>query len=257
MEIISSKNFQVVVTRAEGRSDALVSGLTSYGIDVHDIPLTRIERFNEEELRGAVSSLSDYRWLVLTSVNGVEAFASAVDSLDASDAVSDLWIAAVGDVTANAIEQHGWTVDLIPSVFTAYALLNVLSERPEISGNRILYPCASGSSDVIAEGLVALGASVDAIACYGSVPDRIGQEKLSRLISQRDVDLIVVAAPSAVDALASVIPPEFTSSINLASIGPVTSKAAKHAGFKVAVEASPYTSEGLVRAILAWKDRLR
>ena len=41
----------------------------------------------------------------------------------------------------------------------------------------------------------------------------------------------------------------------LASIGPITSKAARQAGFRVAVEANPYTAEGLVRAILEWKNR--
>ena len=64
---------------------------------------------------------------------------------------------------------------------------------------------------------------------------------------------MTVAAPSAVDALADALPPERTGELAIASIGPITSKAARQAGFRVAVEANPYTSEGLVRAIIAWR----
>lgn len=252
-----SSSLRVAVTRAAGRGDTLASRLTALGLTVHEVPLTTIARRDPAPLQAALRALDGVRWILLTSVNAVEVLADAVRATGTGDAVQDRWFAVVGETTARAAEAHGWRADVVPSQFKAEGLLDALAARCDVRGTRVLYPCAAGARDVLPEGLRVLGATVEVIHTYESVPDPEGQRLLGRLLAAQEVDLVTVAAPSAVDALADVVPPERTAAVRLASIGPVTSKAAKQAGFRVVVEADPYTVDGLVRAIVAWRDRPR
>ena len=248
---------RVAVTRAAGRGDTLATRLTAAGATVHEVPLTTIARRDPAPLYAALRTVADVRWILLPSISAAEALAGAVRATGTADAVQDCWFAVVGETTARAAEAHGWRADVVPSQFKAEGLLDALAARSDVRGSRVLYPCAAGARDVLPDGLRVLGATVDVIHTYESVPDPDGQALLGRLLAAGDLDLVTVAAPSAVDALADVVPPECTAQIALASIGPVTSKAAKQAGFRVAVEADPYTVDGLVRAIVAWRDRPR
>jgi uroporphyrinogen-III synthase len=252
-----TRSLRVAVTRAAGRGDTLATRLTAAGATVHEVPLTTIARRDPAPLYAALRTVADARWILLTSVNAVEVLADAVRATGTADAVQECWFAVVGETTARAAEAQGWRADVVPSQFKAEGLLDALAARSDVRGSRVLYPCAAGARDVLPEGLRVLGATVDVIHTYESVPDPDGQALLGRLLAAGDLDLVTVAAPSAVDALADVVPPERTAQIALASIGPVTSKAAKQAGFRVAVEADPYTVDGLVRAIVAWRDRPR
>jgi uroporphyrinogen-III synthase len=244
---------RVAVTRAAGRVDSLATRLTAAGVQVHEVPLTRIARRDPAPLHAALRDLGDIRWIVLTSVNAVEIFAEAVAATGTSDAVQDRWFAVVGEVTARAAEAHGWRADVVPSQFKAEDLLDALAGRSDVRGTGVLYPCAAGARDVLPDGLRTLGARVQVIHTYESVPDTEGQRLLARLLAAGDLDLVTVAAPSAVDALAEALPPERTTQVALASIGPVTSKAARQAGFRVVLEADPHTVEGLARGIVDWR----
>jgi uroporphyrinogen-III synthase len=247
----------VAVTRAAGRGDALAARLLATGATVHEVPLTTIVRRDPAPLHAALRALADVRWILLTSVTAVEILADAVQATGAADAVQDCWFAVVGETTARAAEAHGWRADVVPSQFKAEGLLDALAERSDVRGRHVLYPCAAGARDVLPEGLRALGATVTVLHTYESVPDRDGQARLARLLAAGEVDLVTVAAPSAVDALAHLVSPERTAAVRLASIGPVTSKAARQAGFPVVVEADPFTVDGLVRAIVAWRGARR
>jgi uroporphyrinogen-III synthase len=254
---VAVRSLRVAVTRAAGRSDSLASRLVAAGIEVHEVPLTRIARRDPAPLHAALRDLADVRWILLTSVNAVEVLADAVAATGTADAVQDRWFAVVGETTARAAEAHGWPADVVPLQYKAEDLLDALAARPDVRGTGVLYPCAAGARDVLPDGLRALGAHVRVIHTYESVPDPDGQRLLVQLLAAGDLDLVSVAAPSAVDALAEALPPERTAAVALASIGPVTTKAAKQAGFRVVLEADPYTVDGLARAIVAWRDGAR
>jgi len=245
------------VTRAAGRSDSLAARLVAAGVTVHEVPLTRIVRLDPRPLHAALHDLGRTRWILLTSVNAVEVLADASVATGTADVLQDCWFAVVGEVTARAAAGRGWQADVVPSQFKAEDLLDALARRTDVRGQRVLYPCAAGARDVLPDGLHALGAQVTVVPTYESVPDEAGQQLLAQLLAAGDLDLVTVAAPSAVDALAEALPPERTAGVALASIGPVTSKAARQAGFRVVLEADPHTVEGLARGIVAWRGRTR
>ncbi len=246
---------RVAVTRAAGKAESLSARLIAAGAQIYEVPLTRIEHLDQAPLQAALHALDDVRWILLTSVNAVECLANAARATNTHDAITDRYVAVVGEVTAQAAEAEGWRADMVPAQFTAEGLLDAFATRGDVSGTTALYPSAAGARDVLPDGLRALGATVRVVPCYESVPDSDGQRTLERMLAAGELDLITVAAPSAVDALAEALPPEQAGRVQVASIGPVTSKAARQAGFRVVVEANPYTAEGLVRAIVAWRGQ--
>lgn len=246
---------RVAVTRAAGKAESLSSRLIAAGAQIYEVPLTRIARLDQSPLHDALRALVDVRWILLTSANAVECLADAARETNTHEQIADRYVAVVGEVTAQAAEAHGWRADMVPAQFSAEGLLDAFATRGDVAGTTALYPCAAGARDVLPDGLRALGATVHVVPCYESVPDPDGQRDLSRMLAAGELDLITVAAPSAVDALAEALPPEHAGRVALASIGPITSKAARQAGFRVVVEANPYTAEGLVRAIVEWRTK--
>lgn len=243
------EGIRIAVTRAEGRGGPLADALRGVGAVVTELPLTRIESLDPAPLRAAIARLDTYAWVLLTSVNAVDHFTQALAA-----ARTDLYaqrIAVVGSATADAAAAHGWTPTVMPERFVAEALLDALAARSDVEGTRMLYPAAEGARDVLPAGLRALGATVDVVPVYRSAPDPDGQSQLRRLAAAGELDLVTVAAPSAVDALLDALPAEHARRLPVACIGPVTARAARMAGFPVKVESESATAVAFVRAIVA------
>lgn len=242
---------RIAVTRAGERGTPLAAQLRAAGATVHEIPLTRIESLPGAPLADHVTRLLRYQWILLTSVNAVDHLADALVTPAQRDILRMRKLAVVGSATAAAAEQRGWQPTLVPERFVAEALLDAMASRNDVEGARMLYPSAEGARDVLPAGLRALGAVVDVVPVYRSAPDYDGQAAVRRLAKAGELDLVVVAAPSAVDTLLDAVPAEFARRLPVACIGPVTAKAARVAGFPVRVESTAATNEGLLRSIVA------
>jgi uroporphyrinogen-III synthase len=245
------RGVRIAVTRASDRGAPLAGALRRVGATVHEIPLTRIETLDLAPLHTAVGQLAQYDWVLLTSVNAVEHLARVVQERGADAAMATRRLAGVGTATAQACDAHGWRTPTVqPEKMQAEGMLDLMAERSDIDGSRMLYPCAAGARDVLPDGLRALGATVDVIPCYQSAADPDGQARIRSLVAAGELDLVTVAAPSAVDSLLDALPPEHASRLPVAAIGPVTARAARVAGFPVKVESTAATMEGWVKAIV-------
>ncbi len=240
---------RVAVTRAEGRGNSLAEALRAVGAVVTELPLTRIESLPDAPLVAAIAQLEQYDWVLLTSVNAVLHVAAALQR--AHVGLGACKLAVVGTATGEAAEQQGWRATLVPERFLAEGLLDAMAERGDIEGARMLYPAAEGARDVLPAGLRALGAEVDVVPVYRSAPDPDGQVRLRTLVANGQLDLVTVAAPSAVDALQAALPPEHARRLPVACIGPVTARAARSAGFTVKVESESAAIPAFVRSIVA------
>ncbi len=242
---------RIAVTRASERGGPLAELLRRAGATVFEVPLTRIESLDQEPLARAVDSLADYAWVLLTSVNAVAYLAAATATALSRSQLRTRKLAVVGSATAEAATQQGWNATLVPERFHADALVDAMASRTDIEGARMLYPAAQGARDVLPTGLRALGAIVDVVPVYRSAVDRDGQAQLRALVTGDGLDLVTVAAPSAVDALLDALPAEFARRLPVACIGPVTARAARLAGFPVKVESTASTVDGLAKSIVA------
>src|SRR6267378_6150429 len=152
---------RIVVTRATQQAPLLSEKLRELGADVVEMPATQIARLDLAPLRAEIGRLSDYEWLIFTSQNAISIFWEQLlgEGRDAR-ALAGLKIAAVGPATAGALLEHGITVDVIPQRFIAEGLLEIMRERDDVAGKKVLYVTAEGARDVLPAGLREIGAEV-------------------------------------------------------------------------------------------------
>jgi uroporphyrinogen III methyltransferase/synthase len=245
---------RIVVTRAAAVGGGLAEQLRALGADVLDAPATTIEAVDHAAIDGAIASIADYQWLVLTSPTGVRFFFDALDraGLD-SRALANLEIAVIGPSTAAALESRGLKADVIPSIFVAESLLETLSGL-DVAGARVLYATADDARDVLASGLREAGAVVDVVAMYRSVPllDDPRVDEIRRAVEEHRVDLVCVTSASGVSGFVAQVGAERARGVRCASIGPVTSDAARSAGMEVVTEPAQASIADLVRSVVAW-----
>ena len=100
----------MLVGRAKHQAGALSAELRKRGAEVLEIPFIEIRKPKSfKPLDAALKSLGTYDWLILTSVNGVEAMWERMSKLRLNKTLCSpmLRIAAIGPATKKAIEQRG------------------------------------------------------------------------------------------------------------------------------------------------------
>lgn len=251
---LAGKN--VLITRSKKQAGALMDLLTQAGATVLEVPAIEIvlQTSNIVRLKEAIASLSQYSWLLLTSVNSVMIVDGVLKDLGLDwSAFSLLEIGCIGTSTADRVRSLGGEVSVVPSRFQAEGLLDSLKEVG-VGGKHILLPRAEGSRPILPEELVRLGAVVDEIHIYKAELPEGSREELARILQNHTIDFITFTSSSTVRHFVEMAG-DLLSHIDLkktrmASIGPVTSATLKEFGLPVAVEATEFTMAGLVRAMI-------
>ncbi|PIE18703.1 MAG: hypothetical protein CSA66_04150 [Proteobacteria bacterium] len=197
--------------------------------------------------------------LVVTSAHGVRALQRALvaTGLDGR-ALHGVTTWALGPPTARALRQvAGLAADLVPASFCGDGLV-ALAREIGVTGRRFLFPAAAAARRVVPEGLAALGAEVDEIVCYETVPSPRAAELVAGAL-ELGVALFAVASPSAVAVLDGALSELEVdrATITLAAIGPTTAEAARAAGLAAPIVGDPHTMGGLAAAVGDWLARGR
>lgn len=247
---------RVAVTRP-AHGSALAAQLAELGAEVLELPATRLEPLDATPLHEALQWLDQYEWVVFTSQNAVRFFWESLRAggRDAR-ALAACKLAVVGPVTAEALLARGLAVDVQAERFVAEGVLEALEQRDDVAGARVLYVTAEGARPVLRDGLEALGAMVEEIALYRSVPDSEGALPLRRAVEEGRVDVVTLTSASTARAWVEAVGGERARAVPVASIGPVTSDAARELGLDVLVEAEAHTIAGLVAALVEAAPRL-
>ena len=256
----------MLVGRARHQASALSSGLRELGAEVLEIPFIEIRKPRSyKALDTALKSLSEYDWLILTSVNGVDALWERLRRLRlGGKTVCNLKIAAIGPATRQAIEQHGAKVNIVPQEYVAESVVARL--RRKVKGKRVLLARAKVARDVIPSELRKLGARVDVVEAYETVIPQASRRRLRAALrsSRRRLDVITFTSSSTVRNFVALLGESrgrvgrvhtgasvkrHLKGVRLASIGPVTSSTLRDLGLRVDIEAAEYTIPGLINAI--------
>ncbi len=206
-------------------------------------------------------NLLDYDWLILTSVNGVEALFARLEKLKQNSGnLEHLKIVAIGPATRKSIEAHGMRVHVMPKEYVAESVVTALHRR--VKGKRVLLVRAKVARDVIPRELRKAGARVNVVEAYETVAPKASQRRLRALLagSERKPHAITFTSSSTVKnfvgllglrgARAALRKLPAHHGVHSASIGPVTSATLREFGLPVDVEAKEYTIPGLIAAIV-------
>jgi uroporphyrinogen III methyltransferase/synthase len=242
---------RIIVTRARTQASQLAARLSALGAAVIEAPAIRIEQLDPSPLRAALGELQDYRWVIFTSRNAVEmSFRELVASgLDAR-AFAHTRLVAVGPATADALSGCGLVADVIPERYVAEGIVDALRARDDVRGTRVLYPKAEGARDVLPVELRAMGAEMNEVPIYRSVPDPAGVSAAREALESGSVDIVTFTSSSTVRYFVEAVGADALRRARIVSMGPITSETARALGLEVAVEAREATIDALVEAVL-------
>jgi uroporphyrinogen-III synthase len=245
----------VLVGRARHQAGALSAELCKLGATVLEIPFIEIRKPRSfRPLDAALRNLNQTDWLILTSVNGVEAFWDRMARLHVDkNALKHLRVAAIGPATKKAIELGGKQVNVVPKEYVAEAVVRSLRRR--IKGKHVLLVRAKVARDVIPLELRKAGATVDVVEAYETVVPQSSRIRVRAALEdpRRRPQVVTFTSSSTVRNFVTLLGGSRRAalkSILTASIGPVTSATLRELGLAVDIEAREYTIPGLIEAIV-------
>lgn len=250
---------RILVGRSRTQASVLSQALKSLGASVTEVPFIEIRAPRSyKPLDAALKRISEYDWLILTSVNGVEALGSRMERLRIPiKQLSHVRVATIGPATRDAAEKVGLKVELVPAQYIAESVVEALNNQ--VRGKRVLLARAKVARDVIPRELREQGAEVDVIDAYETVLPASSKVRLQSVLTHaaERPHLITFTSSSTVRNFVELLggPSRLAkidlSDIDLASIGPITSATLREYGLPVHIEAEAYTVPGLIQAIVA------
>jgi uroporphyrinogen-III synthase len=254
--------FRVLVGRARHQASALSAGLKELGAEVIEIPFIEIRPPRSyKPIDSALKRIVDYDWLILTSVNGVDALASRLKHRKIkAEWLRSIKVAAIGPSTRDAAERLGLNVSIVPKQYVAESVVDSL--RGKVEGKRVLLARAKVARDVIPRELRKTGAKVDVVEAYETIMPTSSQKKIRALMSNPKLrpHVVTFTSSSTVRNFVQLLGdksrgqecPRHTDldGIQFASIGPITSATLREFGLPVHIEAREFTIPALMQAIV-------
>jgi uroporphyrinogen-III synthase len=248
----------VLVGRARHQASALSEQLRELGAEVIEIPFIEIRKpCSFKPLDSALRNLDTYDWLILTSVNGVEAMWERLAKLRLTKrAIKHLHIAAIGPATRKAIEERGAKVEVVPKEYIAESVVRSLKKK--VAGKSVLLVRAKVARDVIPRELRQVASRVNVVEAYETVVPRSSQRRLRAMLRdpKQQPNVITFTSSSTVRNFVALLggrrgllSRNGMARIRTASIGPVTSSTLRSLGLVVDIQATEFTIPGLVEAI--------
>lgn len=243
---------KIVVTRPEHQASSLADPLAEAGADVLLAPTITIGPADGTgPLDNAINNLKQYNWVVFASANGVHYFLKRL--LERGFDLRQLGqskLAAIGSGTAQALKEYHLHADLIPEEFRAESLAAALIPQVQAAPQKnVLLVRASRGREVLAEQLSAAGASVTQVVAYSSIDITTPDPAIAEKLAAGQIHWITVTSSAIAQSLVKLYGTALQQT-KLASISPITSDTLRQLGYPPTVEATQYTMDGVVKAIL-------
>ncbi|MGB9802436.1 uroporphyrinogen-III C-methyltransferase [Desulfofundulus sp.] len=246
---------RVLVTRSQEQASQLSQAIEALGGEALEFPTIQIvEPESYEPMDTAIARLDSYRWIIFTSVNGVRFFFARL--LQQGKDVRDLKgvnLCAIGPKTREALERYALKVTYVPDEYRAEQIIAGLKDRIK-PGERILLPRADIARKVLAELLSNLGAIVDEVVAYRTIPAGTDARLVRQMLAEGKIHIITFTSSSTVRNFVKMLEedqlPRLLQGVTVACIGPVTAHTARELGLPVHVQARRYTIEGLLEVVV-------
>lgn len=238
----------VLVTRPRRQAASLCNRFAELGARVLVQPMIEIAPPPDwTPVDDALDRLDDFDWLVFSSANGVRCLLERVCIARDLRCLGSIRLAAIGPGTSD--ELAGWRLraDLVPGEYRAEALADALVEQA--SGRRFLLARASRGREVLAERLEQAGGRVEQVVVYSSNDVARLDPEIERAAAEGRIDWITLTSSAIARSAVRLMGPQLGGAKPV-SISPITSSTLREMGSEPAAEATEYTMEGIVRAVL-------
>lgn len=254
----SLENRAIVITREEQQAKTTISEIRKFGGRCVLFPTIKIVRSeNRSGAETAVENLGLYDWLIFTSTNTINCFDELAGAPDLVSA--ETRIAAIGDKTADALDRHGMKVHLVPDTFSSEGLIEAF-RAVDLEGKRILQPCSAIAPKTLPAGLESLGAVVDQVIVYDTVPNEdLDAGDMRRSLESDKIDCLTFFSPSAFEYFAIVVGDGLmdivrNKQIPVATIGRTTARSVEARGIENILIPETSDEEHLVKTVVEYFD---
>lgn len=233
---------RVALTGPDGDGGSLGRGLRALGAETLGHPLLQEGPAPGGRLARALEEGFDL--MAFTSVRAVEAAAT-----QGGARVRGTSCLVVGERTAVRARDLGFRVLAAGKGTGAAGLVAAAREgNVALTGKRVLFPASNLAGRVVQEGLRGLGATVVRVQAYVIRRAADPQARVRAILGARP-DAVVLASPSAADALAEGLGETRDDLPPLVALGPTTEREMRRRGLPVAAVAASPTPEALRAAM--------
>ncbi|MBC8002907.1 MAG: uroporphyrinogen-III C-methyltransferase, partial [Opitutaceae bacterium] len=189
---------RIVVTRTRDQASQLSRQLLDRGAEVLEIPTIRIAPTTHRELLAdAMLELNSYDWMIFTSPNGVTAFFEHFfRAFEDMRDIGGVRIAAIGPATAAKLKELHLKVDLMPEEYVAGKIADAFKKYETIENLKLLLLRAEVANPELPAALEKMGAIVDDIPCYRTVPETEDLNGAAAKLAEEGCDWITFTSSS-------------------------------------------------------------
>lgn len=241
---------RIVITRAEAQADQMIAALARKGHQTIAIPTILIENiYPNPRLKVAYKHLHLCKWALFTSTNAVEAVMEHI-TRQRYRQLKHMKIAAVGAKTAQALQRYQLKTVFVPE---NYIGTEIITGMGDLSGQWIFLPRAETARGELPEAIESAGGVCLEVPVYRNVLPEVPEEQIERL--KNGVDLLTFTSPSTVRNFATICKANGIDPLSLAGnprvvcIGPITTEAARKAGYTDLLTPSLFTTEAMLELI--------
>ncbi len=231
---------RVALTQSLGRLEHLKKLLEKNGFTVVHNPLIETQPLLTKEVRKQAKELLNYQWLLFSSSAAVESWqALGLPFCSTKEILKCPKLGAVGNKTAQKIEGFGGKVEIIGKPQNAAGLTKVfLKSYPNAIS--VALPKGNKGLDILQKTLEVRGIVTKSLVIYNT---------LQKTWQVGEVDVVILASPSAVEAL----PKHIGDKTILVALGKTTYQKLVERGWKGMCAREP-TSEAVLQVLTYAKE---
>jgi len=255
---------RIVVTRSRAQASDLAVTLNTLGAETLLFPTIKIAPPEDaKSFERAIAHADRFDWLVLTSVNGVDALFEEL-AKQGKDArfFGKAKFAAIGPATAERLLHFGIKADLMPPKYVAEEIVEALmragvfdTAKKEGRTLRFLLARADIARSALPDALRDLGADATEVVAYRTILETEGQEEALAALEDGEVDAVTFTSSSTARNFVQILGPERlaralgSKRLKCLSIGPITSQTMRELKLPVHGEAAEHDIPGLVKLL--------
>lgn len=250
------KDKKVLVPRGAGQAKSFSQLVEKYGGISIEIPLIAFRPIElTAQLERAMNEIDTYDWIVFTSNVTVETFFTFYKNKNDHSFPK---IAVIGRKTEEVLQERGYKAEFIPSAYVTEVFADeFLPIVP--SGSKVLIPKGNLAREYISTSLSNHGVLVDEIVIYETYMPVESREKLAKMLSEDQIDILMFTSPSTVNHFMSVVKEyNLESHIRrcvISCIGPVTEKRLLEHGLPVHVSPEEYTVKEMIQSTIQFLEK--
>ena len=237
---------KTIILTGTSKTSKIIKEITALGGRAVATPLIKTCELIDQNDSIQLEYARQFDWLIFTSQNAVDAFASKMKRFNLSSKHFRGKIASIGTKTTEALEEIGFTISFMPSVFSADVFVK---EFPKVAGSHpiCLFIRGEKAKKTLKDGLPF---EIKEWTVYETIERHDHKQTIIEAIRKNKEVTVIFASPSAVDVfatdIASVVGWE---AVRIAAIGHITEAAITNYGAIVDIMPSVYTMQAVLEEL--------